>query len=298
MTMGSEGRKAKRRIPVWLMVAVPLFTVGLALVAVSFAWRSGSASEEDGTDPSPVPTQEVSSELFLACTDCHGDLDRVFKTGGSDLLYRHEKHFAAGVSECSTCHPATTHEADKINKPTMTRCFICHGLTKNAIAPGTCATCHPPGSARQPESHLESTWVAKDHQDQALDDRFQCLTCHTEQTCAQCHGLELPHPSRWEQAPHVETYFDDPALCERCHQVIATAPQTAELPARSLCDSCHHPAGPEDETWLSYHFNVVYRKGATTCFQCHATDTCATCHRTDALDLTADEQRWIQENPS
>lgn len=297
--MGAQERKTKRRIPAWLMVAVPVFTVGLALVAVAFAWRSGGATDpEEGQDPTSPATVEVSSELFLGCTDCHGDLDRVFKTGGSDLLYRHKKHFAIGVSECSACHPAKTHEADKINLPTMTRCFICHGLTKTAIAPGGCTTCHPEGSARQPESHLRSTWVAQDHQGEALDDRFQCLTCHTEQTCAQCHGVELPHPRGWEQAPHVDAYFEDSALCERCHQVIATAPPEANLPARSLCDSCHHPEGPKDTTWLKYHFNVIYDRGATACFQCHATDTCATCHRTGQLDLTADEEKWLQENPS
>jgi hypothetical protein len=281
------------------MIAVPILTIGLAVVAVGVAWRSSNANDVAASStPSDLPTQEVSAELFLQCTDCHSDLDKVFKEGGSDLLYRHQKHFATGVSECSACHPADTHEPDKINKPTMTRCFICHGLTKTAIAPGDCTTCHPPGSPRQPESHLDPTWVTKQHPKQALDDRFQCLTCHTEQSCEACHGLELPHPARWEDTLHAQTYYEDPSVCERCHALASTSGEIAGPDPRSLCDSCHHPEGPDSKAWVDYHFNVVYDKGASTCFQCHSPDTCATCHRTGKLDVSADRQLFMQNNPT
>ena len=293
--MATGDQKPRRRVPTWLMIAVPIITVGLAVVAISIAWRSSStADDEISTIPTSSPTEVVSSEVFLQCTDCHSDLDEVFESGRSDLLYRHKKHFATGVSDCSACHPATTHEPDKINRPTMSRCFICHGQSKNAIAPGTCITCHPAGSPRQPESHLEPTWVTKLHPKEALDDQFQCLTCHTEQTCEACHGLELPHPPRWDDTMHAQSYFEDPSICEKCHQVAATAPPGASLPPRSLCDSCHHPQGPQDKTWIQYHYKVVYERGATGCFQCHATDTCATCHRSGQLDMAADEQQFIQ----
>lgn len=295
MTVGTSAHKPRRRIPPWLMVAVPVLTVGLAIVAVSVAWRSSNKAKVDASATlTTLPTEEVSPEQFLQCTDCHSDLDKVFRDGTSDLLYRHQKHFATGVSECSACHPANTHEPDTINRPTMTRCFICHGLSKTAIAPGTCITCHPAGSPRQPESHLDSTWVTKEHPKQALADRFQCLTCHSEQTCSACHGLQLPHPPQWADTLHAPAYFEDPAVCEKCHQVAGTAAPGTTLPPRSLCDSCHHPEGLKDKTWVQYHFNVVYEKGATTCFQCHATDTCRTCHNTGELDLTADQQLLLQ----
>jgi hypothetical protein len=276
------------------MVVVPLVTIGLAIVAVSVAWRSSKTNQEASASSTTPATQEVSADVFLGCTNCHTNLDKVFQTGRSDLLYRHKTHFATGVSECSACHPADTHEPDKINRPKMTNCFICHGQSRTAIAPGTCITCHPAGSPRQPASHLDATWVTKEHSKQALADRFQCLTCHTEQTCQACHGVQLPHPEQWAQTLHAQTYFEDPSVCEKCHQVAGTAPPGANLPPRSLCDSCHHPQGPKETTWIQYHRKVVFREGAIACFQCHATDTCATCHRTGQLDLTADEQHFLE----
>ncbi len=281
------------------MVIVPLLTLGLAVLAVTVAWRS-SRGPGDGPDKPPVSasSENTATGAFLECVNCHDDFDKVFQAGLSDLLYRHKTHFADGVSECSACHPANTHEADTINKPTMTRCFICHGQQKTAIAPGTCSTCHPPGSPRQPDSHLDPNWVSKEHSKQALDDRFQCLTCHSEQTCSACHGLQLPHPSDWKNTLHAKTYFADATVCEKCHQVAGTAPAGTQLPPRSLCDTCHHPEGPKDKTWIGYHFNVVYQSGAVACFQCHSTDTCATCHRTGQLDLTADQQLFESNQPT
>ena len=92
-----EKRKSKRQIPVVVMVLVPLVTVGLALAAVVIAWRS-SGSNEPADSPSPLPSIQVTSEAFLACTNCHKDLDKAFKDGlVPQLLYTHEMHFEGRV---------------------------------------------------------------------------------------------------------------------------------------------------------------------------------------------------------
>jgi predicted CXXCH cytochrome family protein len=69
-------------------------------------------------------------------------------------------------------------------------------------------------------------------------------------------------------------------------------------PGRDDCDECHHPQGSEEESWVAAHPTIVATRGASTCFQCHSTDTCSTCHREERLDLTADQQLWLQENPA
>ena len=288
--------KPRRQIPKVLMLVVPLVTLGLAITVVSLAWHS-SRSRQDGASAStstPAP-DDVGNAVFLECVNCHNDLDRVFKEGEvTNLLYRHQKHFAKGVSECAVCHPANTHEPDAINKPTMSRCFICHGPSAEAIAPGTCATCHPPGTPRQPTSHLSKGWATKAHGPQALEDRFQCLTCHQQTTCDTCHGLEIPHAADWKEAPHATTYFAGSKVCARCHVTPAIAPAGTKPSGRSLCDTCHHPQGPDRSVWLGYHSQVVKSDGASACFTCHATNTCATCHKTGQLDLTADRQLFLQ----
>src|SRR3990170_2745918 len=273
--------KAKRQIPLWLMVVVPLVTVGLALVAVAVAWRS-SDPDESTRSPIPDPSIQVTSQAFLSCTDCHEDLDKVFKDGlVPQLLYTHEMHFGKGVSECAVCHPANTHEPDKINKPTMSRCFICHGLSEEAIAPGSCDTCHPPGMRQKPTSPLADDWVPLAHSEAALEDRFECLTCHEQATCDSCHGLEMPHEDFFIEDTHPLVYFEDPRLCENCH--------AQPTDRRDFCDTCHHPEGPKDVAWIQYHPTVVRDSGGQTCFECHAVQTCAVCHRRGVEDLSADE---------
>lgn len=277
----TEQPKPKRQIPVALMVIVPVVTVGLALVAVAVAWRSSDPAEVAGS-PSATPEVQITSEAFLGCPDCHKDLDKVFKEGlVPQLLYTHEMHFGKGVSECAVCHPANAHEPDRINKPTMSRCFICHGLGKEAIAPGACDTCHPPGMRQKPSSHLAADWVPTAHSEAALEDRFECLTCHEQQTCDSCHGLEMPHEDFFIEDTHPLVYFEDPQVCENCHAM--------PTDRRDFCDRCHHPEGPDDTAWIRYHPTEVRESGGQECFECHAVETCASCHRRGVEDLSADE---------
>src|SRR4030067_714637 len=121
--------KAKRQIPLWVLVVVPLVTVGLALVAVAVAWRS-SDPDESTRSPIPDPSIQVTSQAFLSCTDCHEDLDKVFKDGlVPQLLYTHEMHFGKGVSECAGGHPPTRRRPSRTvsspspatNRPPATR---------------------------------------------------------------------------------------------------------------------------------------------------------------------------------
>ena len=106
---------------------------------------------------------------------------------------------------------------------------------------------------------------------------FDCATCHQQQFY-ECHGLELPHPEGFTGLTHAEQFYDDAALCDRCHP-------RQPLVARDACDSCHHPEGPKDSTWIDWHPNVVTDRGAENCFRCHATDTCRTCHRQGPEEL-------------
>lgn len=276
-------RKPTRRIPRIAVVVVPLMALGVILALLSLAWRSNKEVRrtpgEGATEATPV---DATASSFLGCTDCHGDLDKKLSKGlVPNLKYTHERHFATGVSDCAVCHPTPAHEADQINKPTMARCFLCHGVTKKAIAPGACSTCHPPGMPSKPESHLVSDWVTAKHAKMANDDRFQCLTCHQESFCSSCHGLQIPHPEGWAQEAHTVAFFDDPNVCQRCHERAPDQPD--------FCDTCHHVQGPEGEPWRQVHPSIVRSRGAFDCFQCHNPATCATCHIEGRETFAADK---------
>ncbi len=230
--------------------------------------------------------KDLRLEIFnTLLTTPHRDLDKVFKEGRAPtLLYTHEEHFATGVSDCSVCHPGNTHEPDTINKPTMTRCFTCHGLTSVAIAPGECSTCHPPGMPETPETHQVERWLPTAHGERAKTDRFECLTCHRERFCTSCHGLELPHPQGWEDVPHAEAFFElGSKNCAQCH------PRAPEV--RDDCDTCHHPEGPQRVGWRAAHAQAVTDRGAEDCFECHDPSTCVTCHLQGRETFAADRDR-------
>lgn len=265
------------------MIAVPAIFLGLALFIVSIAYRSNRSSRAQ----SPAPDASIvtqGTDAFLACTDCHGDLDKVFKDGKLPYLkFTHEMHFSKGVSDCSVCHFEDTHTPDHINVPTMGRCFTCHGLTKVSIVQSTCTTCHPPDIPRKPPTHRSSTWVSKDHAEAALTDQFSCLTCHKQSFCTSCHGLEMPHPDGWAETPHTVAFFDSPNVCQQCH------PRAPD--AYDFCDTCHHPQDPKGTAWREFHPTVVKGEGAFTCFQCHDPATCASCHIQNKEDFSADRKQ-------
>jgi hypothetical protein len=265
------------------MIAVPAVFLGLALFLVSIAYRSNRVALSQSPSPDGVVVVADSTDEFLTCTDCHGDLDKVFKQGGvPDLKFTHEMHFSKGVSDCSVCHLPDTHTPDRINKPTMSKCFTCHGVTKVSIVQSTCDTCHPPGIQQKPTTHLTSTWLPDGHAKDALKDQFLCMTCHKPTFCTACHGLTMPHPDGWAEEPHTAAFFDSPGVCQQCHR---RAPD-----AYDFCDTCHHPQGPKGTPWREYHRNVVIDEGAFTCFQCHSETTCSSCHVRHEESFEADRE--------
>lgn len=268
-------------------IIVTVFIIGVAALLVNVAWKSNA--EIRATPPAETPeaagSDSPENDPFLGCTTCHGDLDKVFKAGGAaGLKYRHTKHFAKGVSDCSMCHPANAHEIDKINKPTMTRCFMCHGLTSTAIAPGKCVLCHPADYAKMPGSHQEKIW-RKVHGEKSREDTIVCSTCHEERTCTACHGVKMPHAQGWKSAEHIESMFDKGiSVCEKCH------PRNLTAARRDFCDSCHHKGGSKQVSWLRSHPAIVKAGNARACFDCHQPATCAACHTRGEADFQGDRK--------
>jgi len=278
------------RVPRIAVVLVAVAALGLSVVLVFLAWRSSEESQPSeptatvNGDPTAATTPGGGDggDVFTQCTTCHGDLDISYPDRVSaGLLYRHAKHFAKGVSDCSQCHVPNTHEPDKINKPTMTRCFVCHGLTDQSIAPGVCTTCHPADFPAIPTSHEDPIWKT-DHGTTAENDPFLCTSCHEQAKCTSCHGIDMPHPKDWKDELHAQTFFEvGMATCTKCH---ARAPDAVDT-----CDSCHHPKQPEGVPWRQAHPDIVKARGGDTCFTCHNPATCATCQVRGEEDFSADE---------
>lgn len=276
---GESRRPLSRRAR--LLVALPV--LGAAVLVMNLGPEEGETAEA----PAKHVVEAVAAAVgpFSECADCHSDLDEVFKSGrNTGLLFTHEEHFEVGSSDCAMCHPVNAHEPDRINKPTMTRCYMCHGPTQRALASGTCETCHPTDFPDRPGNHLLASWE-EEHGERAKEDAFDCATCHEKPDfCSSCHGVPMPHPEGWDELPHAESFFEVGGAqgCVRCHQ------PTSVAQPRTDCDSCHHDGGDTVLPWKKAHPPVVKSEGAITCFDCHSPLTCSSCHVRGELDLTED----------
>ena len=301
-----ERERSERGIPRIAILAVAAVAVAATYLLVNIAWKQNgkpetqvksegtavstgdaSSSGGGGAVAAATSTDEKGQDPFLLCTNCHKDLDKIFKEGRvPGLLYRHEMHFSKGVSDCAMCHSAETHTPDKINKPTMARCFMCHGSNEQAMAPGACEKCHPPDFPKKPTTHEAADWLRPTHGDRAKEDKIQCLACHVEETfCKACHGLDtMPHPENWkDKKQHGTSFFETSGgPCQQCH--------ARQLDTPDYCDKCHHKNAP-DVPWRPTHKETVKAEGATQCFQCHEPATCARCHVRDEENFDADRAK-------
>ena len=225
-----------------------------------------SGRSVETTTPGIGPSASMPEEV---CLQCHDPARKVTYRYG--LQIDHAEHAKRNKS-CVSCHLWTAHPyADEDRAPSlmMARCFNCHGLSKDAKAPGACDVCHLKGVDLFPESHRTGEWQTR-HGKVATADREQCAMCHQDSFCTNCHGLEMPHPSGWAkgQTGHAAVAKQNEAVCAKCHKGNA-----------NLCTMCHHKGFDEKKgPWVNQHFVMVRETGTAFCMKCHDPMYCVRCH--------------------
>lgn len=109
---------------------------------------------------------------------------------------------------------------------------------------------------------------------------FYCSTCHTQQFCLNCHGMEMPHPAEFKEpkdrkdpAGHPAVSKAKPEKCQMCHGKTTV-----------FCDTCHHGTkvgwtyDPKVPWTQKQHPKAVAKAGVTSCTSCHAVKFCVDCH--------------------
>ncbi|MHB0977724.1 MAG: NapC/NirT family cytochrome c [Candidatus Aquicultorales bacterium] len=212
------------------------------------------------------------------CDQCH-KMDKRKVTASPGIIIDHEAHIKKGVA-CATCHNRVAHPGLKGYEDfmKMDACYRCHGLEKNAKAPGKCETCHTPEFPLVPKNHRTKAWLTPVGGERALhtkvakEDKKSCSNCHLEAFCTSCHGMEMPHPKKdWVEGAklHSTTGRANSASCQKCH------------PGPDFCAACHHKGFDSNKgTWIKLHRVQVDAKGAASCFDCHGPTYCAHCHVT------------------
>ena len=202
------------------------------------------------------------------CLQCHSP-DRT-ATSGYRILIDHPEH-ARRNGSCVSCHVRTAHPVPTRGGTLtlMAQCFTCHGTAEQPEASDACGVCHPADYELYPSSHTGPVWMSEHGGVWVADERL-CDMCHTQDYCAGCHGLAMPHPDGWVDGAggHSSIARDQRSMCARCHD---------DQP--DMCATCHHIAYDEGRgTWLDQHALDVTDRGAAVCFECHAPSACVECH--------------------
>lgn len=236
------------------------------------------------------------------CDGCHGE---AWVRGGVEaarqtLRFDHGKHMPGVKGECVRCHVGVGDEKPEALRPTMATCFGCHEHQDQWRA-RDCDGCHVdlPAEGTPPASHLvhDGDFV-REHGVRAASSRDLCSSCHSERSCAACHGVgtvpALPVRIGFDdvrqsglhragfRARHSDEAKAQPGLCITCH-------------SESSCQSCHQTMNvapgngsrsPHPPGWLSGvrggEHGLQARLDPMSCASCHGgagEKLCIDCHR-------------------
>lgn len=245
-----------------------------------------------------------------SCLDCHGDPFAVVAVDAArrHLRFAHADHEPASQGRCVTCHRGVA-EGDRRLRPVMATCFRCH---QDEQTDRDCDACHVDleEEGTLPESHLvhDVGWI-DDHGAYAGSAADLCGSCHTERSCAACHGktvADLPtglrvggagtesaHRAGFE-ARHAREARADPGMCSTCH-------------APSACEECHRARGvadvpdvregsPHPPAWVvGGDHGRAARRDPMSCAACHGgagEALCVSCHEVGGIGGNPHPPGW------
>lgn len=253
------------------------------------------------------------------CLTCHSD---PISAGAAveartHLRFSHAAHVPLASGDCARCHQDVT-RTDAPIRPRMATCLACHAH-EDQFDPDRCDACHVDleGERTLPETHLvhQGDWL-REHGAQAGSDAAMCSTCHSERSCARCHGVTAPVvPSKLTfdrpdglalhragfRSHHAEEARADPGSCNACHD------------DRSCLD-CHTSAGvaaratggglsPHPRGWVGVGQNdhgPAARRDPAACAACHGgagEQLCVSCHKVGGVGGSPHPPGWTSNQP-
>lgn len=255
-------------------------------------------------------------QLSNNCSYCHASDDKAtyvaFQNPKRETVFNHELHVNDQKIACETCHQGLDQAAlaTEKNLPPMTTCTTCHNGVQSTNA---CETCHTNFAALRPKEHNRSDFV-KEHRRLARMSDASCTTCHTEESCQDCHakaGLQAqgidgkdlvsPRTSRITANDRAQgmalTKVHD--LNFRFTHSVAASAKTAECAtchsAQDFCSTCHAAGGNINQLQfrpLTHQQPRFVTVGVGTGGGAHADlarrdiESCAACHDAQGADPT------------
>jgi len=269
--------------------------------------HAGVGSESDGS-PLHFPATSDCVRCHTkphderTCSDCHGEshVRAGAQAAREHLRFSHRSHMPAARGECVRCHLEVGLAQPEALRPKMATCFGCHQHEKQ-WALTDCNGCHVDLAAEEtlPSSHLvhDGDWI-REHGARTASARDLCASCHTERSCAACHGVTVAAlPSRLAfdnvrltglhragfRSRHSQEAHAQPGLCMTCH-------------TERSCIDCHASSevapgttrrSPHPPGWLTTsrgggQHGIQARLDPFSCASCHGgagEQLCVGCHR-------------------
>jgi hypothetical protein len=156
------------------------------------------------------------------CQSCHNGVVKPFDFHPNDYVSSHAVDARRGTPDCNSCHRAQSF------------CLGCHerlGVVDlrtgvgNSFQPIGAKSFHPAGWADP-----SATGQPNHHAWQAQRNLKQCVACHRQETCIECHGARdgagqfgklsvSPHPVNWRGSDRCQALADrNLRVCLRCHK--------------------------------------------------------------------------------
>jgi hypothetical protein len=253
--------------------------------------------------PSDVQCRECHARPHdeRSCTGCHGEsyVRQGVELARAQLRFEHTRHMLPARGDCVRCHVEVTEPRPQALLPTMASCFGCHEH-QDQWTLRDCNGCHVDlaGEATPPDDHLiHDADFVREHGTRAASERDLCATCHSERSCASCHGVgtvpALPARLAFDDvrmsglhragffARHPDEARADPGLCTTCH-------------SEQSCIDCHTRKGVAGATAIDPHppdwvtgpgggeHGQQARIDPASCAGCHGgagEQLCVGCHR-------------------
>lgn len=200
------------------------------------------------------------AQLQNDCTYCHTSDDqstyKKFLNPQRDLMFNHSFHVNEQKMTCETCHQGLSEMtvATPASLPSMATCNTCHN---DVLATNACETCHTNFATLRPKEH-DRTDFAREHKQFARMQNATCMTCHTDESCQDCHtnaGLVQTNPAGRD----------------------LVSPRSPRLTANDRAQGMALQKVHD----LNFRFThgVAASAKSSECATCHSTrDFCSTCH--------------------
>ena len=200
------------------------------------------------------------------CNTCHYDDNyEALVKSESGLLFNHKIHLTNKDTNCESCHKGLSEVDNSWQSPgahpPMETCYTCHN--DKTVASNACESCHISTVNLMPQDHKVVSF-AKNHKFAAQEFNANCVMCHDNQSCEDCHvattGITETNTLNDFYQPYYPSNFVDGAKVQAINRV-------------------HE---------LNYRFShgIDSRGKTSECQTCHQVETfCVECHQAENEDF-------------